>query len=490
MPTEILINVSPREVRAAVVENGALQDLLIERVSRRGLVGNVYAGRVLRVLPGMQAAFVEIGLERTAFLHASDIVPREPRDKPEAVRDDREIRDLLHEGQQVLVQVLKEPIGSKGARLTTAIAIPSRYLVYMPRGTGFGVSSRIVDTVERERLRADVEQIAARDSGGGGYIVRTAAEGAGPEALRADMLYLNKLWAVITERAAAAAAPALAHADPGLAVRVLRDLVRPGVARVLVDSEQALGQLRDFAQAFMPELAASLECYQGPRPILDLFGVEEEIQKALDKRVGRKSGGYVIFDQTEAMTTVDVNTGGYVGYRSLEETIYRTNLEAAATIARQLRLRNLGGIIIIDFIDMVEAGHQQQVLEALTAALVDDPARPQIAQVSPLGLVEMTRRRNRESLERLLCQPCPSCQGRGNAKRPETVCYEIFREIQRQRHQHRVGELVVLAHQDVVEMLLDEEAGSLAEVEAQTGCSIRLQTEAHCGPEQFDVVVV
>ncbi len=486
MQTEILINVSRREVRAAVVADGVLQDLLIERVSRRGLVGNVYAGRVLRVLPGMQAAFVEVGLERTAFLHASDILPREP----EAGREEREIRDLLREGQQVLVQVLKEPIGSKGARLTTAIAIPSRYLVHMPRGAGFGVSSRIADPVERDRLRAGVEELAAGDSVGGGYIVRTAAEGMGLEALRADMLYLNKLWAVIRERAADAAAPALVHADPGLPVRVLRDLVQPGVARVLVDSEEALSQLRDFAQTFMPELAAVLERYAGPRPILDLFGVEAEIQKALEKRVSLKSGGYVVFDQTEAMTTVDVNTGGYVGYRSLEETIYRTNVEAAATIARQLRLRNLGGIIIIDFIDMVEAGHQQQVLDALAAALAHDPARPQIAQVSPLGLVEMTRRRNRESLERLLCQPCPSCQGRGYAKRPDTVCYEIFREILRQHHQHRVREFVVLAHQDVVEMLLDEEAAGLAEVEAQTGASVRLQSEAHCGPEQFDVVLV
>jgi len=486
MQTEILINVSPREVRAAVVDDGVLQDLLIERVSRRGLVGNIYAGRVLRVLPGMQAAFVEVGLERTAFLHVSDIVPREPQ----AGREDPEIRELLHEGQQVLVQVLKEPIGSKGARLTTAIAIPSRYLVYMPRGTGFGVSSRIADPLERDRLREGVEDLAARDSVGGGYIVRTAAEGTGLEALRADMLYLNKLWAWINERAANTTAPSLVHADPGLAVRVLRDLVRPGVARVLVDSEEALSQLSGFARTFMPELAAVLERYAGPRPILDLFGVEEEIQKALDKRVGLKSGGYVVFDQTEAMTTVDVNTGGYVGYRSLEETIYRTNLEAAATIARQLRLRNLGGIIIIDFIDMLEAGHQQQVLEALVAALADDPSRPQIAQVSPLGLVEMTRRRNRESLERLLCQPCPSCQGRGYAKRPETVCYEIFREILRQHHQQRVREFVVLAHQDVVEMLLDEEAAGLAEVAAQTGASVRLQSEAHCGPEQFDVVLV
>ncbi|GMW07054.1 MAG: hypothetical protein AMXMBFR8_18500 [Nevskiales bacterium] len=488
MKAEILINVTAREVRAAVVENGVLQEVFIERSSRRGLLGNIYKGRVSRVLPGMQAAFVDVGLERTAFLHTSDIalppgVPAEMRGRAAA------IRDLLREGDEVLVQVLKDPIGTKGARLTTFITVPSRYLVLLPMGHGIGISSRIEDEGERERLKSVLAALLdpAPECG---FIVRTAAEGAGDEALRADMMFLLKLWNLIGANARTTAAGQLVHEDLPLAVRVVRDIVHAGIERVRVDSEEAYQQLREFAGAFVPGLAAVIELYTDARPILDLHGVEDEIQKALGSRVLLKSGGYAVIEQTEAMITVDVNTGGYVGHRNLEETIFRTNLEAAVAIARQLRLRNLGGIIIIDFIDMQEEPHRQQVLQAFQDALRADHAHTQITQVSPLALVEMTRKRTRESLEHIMCRPCPTCQGRGSVKTAETVCYEIFREILRQHRQFSVRELVVLAHQDVIEMLLDEESASLAELSDLTGKPIRLQAEAQYTPDQFDVVLI
>ncbi len=488
MKAEILINVTAREVRAAVVENGVLQEVFLERASRRGLLGNIYKGRVSRVLPGMQAAFVEVGLERTAFLHTSDIalppgVPAEMRGRAAA------IRDLLREGDEILVQVLKDPIGTKGARLTTFITVPSRYLVLLPMGRGIGISSRIEDEAERERLKSVLASILEPETEFG-FIVRTAAEGAGHEALRADMMFLLKLWDLIGENARATPAGHLIHEDLPLAVRVVRDIVHAGIERVRVDSEEGYQRLRAFAGTFMPDLAPVIELYTDARPILDLYGVEDEIQKALDSRVLLKSGGYAVIEQTEAMTTVDVNTGGYVGHRNLEETIFRTNLEAAVAIARQLRLRNLGGIIIIDFIDMQEEPHRQQVLQAFRDALQADHAHTQITQVSPLALVEMTRKRTRESLEHIMCRPCPTCQGRDSVKSAETVCYEIFREILRQHRQFSVRELVVLAHQDVIEMLLDEESASLAELSDLTGKPIRLQAEGQYAPDQFDVVLI
>jgi ribonuclease G len=484
---EILINVTAREVRAAVVADGVLQEVLIERASRRGLLGNIYKGRVSRVLPGMQAAFLDIGLERTAFLHSSDIAPP-PGVPPEMQGREPAIRDLLREGDDLLVQVLKDPIGTKGARLTTFVTLPSRYLVLLPRGSGIGISSRIAADAERRRLKELMESLTGTDSAG--FIVRTAAEGATAEALRADMEFLLKLWAVIERDARATPPGRLVHEDLPLEVRIVRDVVNADIGRVRVDSAESFARLSGFAGTFMPGLAPLIEHYTEGRPILDLFGVEEEIQRALDGKVQLKSGGYAVIEQTEAMTTVDVNTGGYVGHRNLEETIFRTNLEAAVAIARQLRLRNLGGIIIIDFIDMEEEGHREQVLKALADALAADHAHTQITQVSPLGLVEMTRKRTRESLEHIMCQPCATCGGRGSVKTPETVCYEIFREILRQHRQFDVRELVVLAHQDVVEMLLDEESGSLAELSEATGKPIRLQAESQYAPDQFDVVLI
>ena len=494
MTAEILVNVSPRETRAALVEDGALQEIFLERANRRGLISNIYKGRVSRVLPGMQAAFVDIGLERTAFLHASDIVhpavgkSGEP-DQPVTESVTQDIQALVTAGSEILVQVLKDPLGTKGARLTTFITIPSRYLVYMPKGRGIGISARIEDEAERQRLREAAGRFLRADAPGG-YIVRTAAEGATPDALRADMLFLEKLWTVLCEKAARARPGHLVHEDLPLPVRVLRDVVSSGVDKVSVDHAETFQRMTEFARTFMPDMAERIEMYGGDRPIFDLYGVEDEIQKSLDRKVSLKSGGYLIFDQTEAMTTIDVNTGAYVGHRTLEETIFRTNLEAAVAIARQLRLRNLGGIIIVDFIDMEEEDHRRQVLQALEKSLLGDHAKNHISSVSPLGLVEMTRKRTRESLEHMLCAACPTCEGRGFVKTTETVCYEIFREILRQSRQFEFQELMVLAHQDVIERLLDEESAALAELEVHTGKPIRLQTEALYQQDQYDVVLL
>ena len=489
MSVEILINASAHEARVAVLENGVLQEVFLERGSRRGLIGNVYKGKVSRVLPGMQAAFIEIGLDRTAFLHASDIL--DPRHADTGIEPPRSenIRTLVSEGSEILVQVLKDPMGSKGARLTTYITLPSRYLVYMPHGRGIGISARIENETERARLRNTL-QTYSQAGESEGFIVRTAAEDASADALRADMLYLRKLWEVIRSDGLLARAGVLVHADLPLRLRALRDLMTTDVDRVLVDQPAAFQEMQEFARTFMPEALPRIELYDEVRPVFDLHHVEEEIQKSLDRKVALKSGGYVIIDQTEAMTTVDVNTGAFVGHRNLEETIFRTNLEASVAIARQLRLRNLGGIIIIDFIDMAEAEHRRQVLQSLERALAGDHAKTSISSVSPLGLVEMTRKRTRESLEHLLCQPCPTCEGRGFVKTAETVSHEIFREILRQSRQFEFEQLMVLAHQDVIERLLDEESAALAELELVTGKPVRLQTEALYSVDQYDVVVM
>jgi ribonuclease G len=487
MREEILVNVTPREVRAALVENGVLQEVLLERASRRGLISNIYKGKVSRVLPGMQAAFIEIGLERTAFLHASDIV-RNPHEEANEGAPTPGISELVQEGSEILVQVLKDPLGSKGARLTTYMTIPSRYLVLMPRSRGVGVSARIEAEQERERLRLVMDSILPE--GGPGYIVRTAAEGASMEALRADMLFLEKLWASIQQSAGRARPGELVHEDLPLAVRVMRDLLSSEIDKVRVDSEAMFARMKDFAERFVPELAGAIELYTGARPIFDLYGIEDEIGRALGRKVPLKSGGYLIFDQTEAMTTIDVNTGAYVGHRNLEETIFRTNLESAVAIARQLRLRNLGGIIIIDFIDMTEEEHRRQVQQALERSLGNDQAKTQLMNVSPLGLVEMTRKRTRESLEHVLCEPCPICEGRGFVKTAETVCYDVFREILRQHRQFDFTEALVLAHPEVIERLLDEESATMAELEELTGKPIRLQTENMYSPDHFDVVLM
>ncbi|MFZ1324955.1 MAG: ribonuclease G [Candidatus Contendobacter sp.] len=486
---EILINVTPRETRVAVVENGVLQEILMERAGKRGLVGNIYKGRVARVLPGMEAAFVDIGLERAAFLHVSDIrLEAAPANGGSGERAAPAITDLTREGQELVVQVIKDPIGTKGGRLTTHITLPSRFLVFLADADVAGVSVKIDGERERQRLKELINDFRAEF--GGGYIVRTAAEGAQPEALRADMQFLQRLWQSIRERIQAVSGIGPLYEDLPLVLRVLRDFIGDSVEKVRIDSRETCQRMLEFAEKLVPEMVPRLEHYPGERPIFELYGVEEEIQRALGKKVPLKSGGYLVIDQTEAMTTIDVNTGAYVGHRNLEETIFKTNLEAAAAIARQLRLRNLGGIIILDFIDMVSQDHRQAVLRALEKHLEKDRAKSHISQVSPLGLVEMTRKRTRESLEQILCEPCPLCDGRGSIKTAETVCYEIFRELLREARQYSPRQFVVLASPDLVDAMLDQESNSVAQLEAFIGIPIKFQAEALYTREQYDVVLM
>ncbi|MBE0486298.1 ribonuclease G [Marinobacter sp.] len=494
MSEEILINVTPVETRVALVENGMLQEAYIERTSRKGIVGNIYKGKVVRVLPGMEAAFVDIGLERAAFIHASDLVtnqvsPDELSDGPKMVPD---IRTLLREGQSLVVQVTKDPIGTKGARLTTQLSIPSRYLVFMPGVSHIGISQRIEDDNERARLKAVIEEgVAAEvDHITGGYIIRTAAEAAVADDLLGDMTYLHRLSQSIHERMAKAPAPSVVYQDLPLFIRTIRDLIRPQTEKVRIDSRESYHRVMEFVQEFVTEFADKVEYYPGERPIFDLYSVEDEIQKALSRKVQLKSGGYVIIDQTEAMTTIDINTGAFVGHRNLEETIFKTNLEAARAISRQLRLRNLGGIIIIDFIDMDDPEHQRQVHRMLEKMLERDHAKTKITGVSELGLVEMTRKRTTESLGQVLCEPCPICDGRGFLKTAETVCYEIFREILRVNRAYEVENYLVMASQNVVDRLLDEESDNVADLETFISKSIRFQVEPFYSQEQYDVVLL
>ncbi len=487
MSEEILVNVTPQETRVAVVENGVLQELHIERSRSRGIVGNVYKGRVARTLPGMQAAFVDIGLDRAAFLHAADV--RCNGEAEGAVGEQVPIHARLHDGDEIVVQVTRDPLGSKGARLSMSLTLPARYLVYMPMTRHIGISQKIEDEAERQRLR-ELIRAATENGAEGGYILRTVAETASEEELRNDVRYLRRLWTSLQERMDSASAPALLHADLPLALRALRDLVRANVEKLRFDSRETFQRACEFAGDFIPELGSRIEYYPGERPIFDLYSVEDEIRKALERKVLLKSGGHLVFDQTEAMTTIDVNTGAYVGRRTLEETLFKTNLEAAQAIARQLRLRNIGGIIIVDFIDMADAEHRRQVVRALEKALARDRAKAHIAEMSALGLVEITRKRTRESLERLLCEPCPTCEGRGTVKTAQTVCYEIFREILREARQFGTDKYLVLASQVVVDMLLDEEAHSLAGLQEFIGRNIHLQVEPQYHQEQYDVVLM
>jgi ribonuclease G len=489
MSTEILVNASTHEARAAVVENGVLQEVFLERASRRGLISNIYKGRVSRVLPGMQAAFIDIGMERTAFLHASDIF--DPRHADTGIEPPRteNIRSLVAEGNEILVQVVKDPLGTKGARLTTYITLPSRYLVYMPKGHGAGVSARIESEAERERLRAAV--LAGIEPGeNAGYIVRTAAEDAPAEALRTDMMYLRKLWEFVRQTGLRTQPGNLVHADLPLHLRVLRDLLRPDVDKVLIDQASAHREMREFAGTFMPDALPRIDLYVEARPVFELHHVEEEIQKALERKVSLKSGGYLIIDQTEAMTTIDVNTGGYVGLRSFDDTIFKTNLEATQVIARQLRLRNLGGIIICDFIDMDTQEHRDAVLEELKKALARDHTRITVNGFSSLGLVEMTRKRTRESLAHVLCEPCPTCQGRGEVKTAQTVCYEILREILREARQFNAREYRILGSQQVIDLFLEEESQALAMLSDFIAKPISMQVETIYSQEQYDVILM
>jgi ribonuclease G len=571
---EILVNVSPTETRVALVENGLVQEVYLERARNKGLVGNIYRGKVVRVLPGMQAAFVDIGLERAGFIHASDFVvnvslssenasndllpsDEQPLPNPPLARGGSEplpstsiagggseplpstsiagggsqphpnssvagggsqplplprgrlggggdsssttaagtikdIRELVREGQSLLVQVTKDPISTKGARLSTQLSVSARNLVYMPRASHIGISARIEDEDERERLKHLLEQAldGVENRRSGGFIVRTLAEGCCADELRADIPFLFKLWDAMEEAMEKAPVPACIYKDLPLFMRTVRDLVKPRVEKVRIDSGEAFTAMCRFAKKYAPEIESKLEHYTGDRPLFDLNGVEDELEKALDIQVPLKSGGHLIIEQTEAMTTIDVNTGAFVGHRNLEETIFKTNLEATAVIARQLRLRNLGGIIILDFIDMQDPEHQRQVLRTLEKAMESDRARTTITGVSDLGLIEMTRKRTRESLGQIMCEPCPVCTGRGVLKTPQTVCYEIFREILREARVYDNDKFLVLAAQSVIDCLLDEESTHVADLEAFVGRAIEFRVETIYNQEQYDIVLV
>lgn len=492
MSEEILINVTPVETRVALVENGMLQEVYIERSLRKGIVGNIYLGKVVRVLPGMQAAFVDIGLERASFIHASDIASLDAEGMEERNNGNADIREVVRDGQTLTVQIIKEPIGTKGARLSTHLSISSRFLVYMPQTTHIGVSQRIEDEEERERLKQQIQECAESEglAGMGGFILRTAAEGIGMDELRVDVRYLKRQWLAIQQKIQDCKPPSVIYEDLPLSLRTMRDLARPELEKVRVDSRETCARVEQFTGEFVPEISDCVEFYDGDRPIFELFGVEDEIQKALSRKVQLKSGGYLIFDQTEAMTTIDINTGAFVGHRNLEETIFKTNLEAATALARQLRVRNLGGMIIIDFIDMSDSDHQRQVLRTLEKVLAKDHAKTSITGISELGLVQMTRKRTRESLEQILCEPCPACAGRGTMKSAETVCYEVFREILRDARAYENETYLVLASQPVVDRLLDEESASVADLEEFIGKEIKFQVEVMYTQEQFDVILL
>ena len=481
---EILVNVTPQETRVAVIEQGVTQEVHIERASTRGLVGNIAVGRVVRVLPGMQSAFIDIGGERAAFLHVADIWGH--RNNGQAPVP---IEKLLGEGQNLMVQVVKDPIGTKGARLSTQISIAGRFLVYLPQDSHIGISQRIEDEEERAHLREKLQQLLPSEEKGG-FIIRTMAEAASDRELSTDVEYLRKLWRGIQEKAAGSGALALLYQDLDLAERVLRDFVHEETARILVDSRETCARMLAFAGEFTPNVAERIQHYQGERPLFDLYGVEDEIEKSLAGRVDLKSGGYLIIDQTEALTTIDVNTGGFVGGRSFDETIFKTNLEAAQVIARQLRVRNLGGIIIIDFIDMQTEDHKNAVLNEFRKALARDRTRMTVNGFTQLGLVEMTRKRTRESLAHVLCEACPTCAGRGELKTAQTVCYQILRELMREARQFSAREFRILAAQPVIDMFLDEESQALAMLSDFIGKPVSLQVETAYNQEQFDIILM
>ena len=493
MSQEILINWSPQETRVAVVENGAVQELHLERSLERGLVGNVYLGKVVRVLPGMQSAFIDIGLDRTAFLHVADLMSSinsrhaetEPgkADAAPALPIERQ----LFEGKTIMVQVLKDSIGTKGARLTAQISIAGRLLVFLPQDSHIGVSQKIPPK-QREELRQRLQALAGE--AGGGFILRTNGEEATDAELSEDIAYLRKTWARIKDASMRLPPTSVLHQDLNLLQRVLRDVVSEATHSIRVDSRDQFVQLQTFAAEFMPATLKKIQRYDGERPIFDLLNIDEEIARALGRRVELKSGGYLIIDQTEALTTVDVNTGGFVGARNFDETVFKTNLEAAQTIARQLRLRNLGGIVIVDFIDMLRDNHRDAVLEEFKKQLARDRIKTTVNGFSALGLLEMTRKRTRESLSHQLCEPCSACGGKGVVKTARSVTYDILREILREARQFNPREFRVVAAPQVIELFLDEESQHLAGLSAFIGKPISLQSEVAMAQEHYDIVLL
>lgn len=482
MRHEILLNFTPLETRVAVVEQGMLQEILIERATHRGLVGNVYLGQVVRVLPGMQACFVDIGLDRSAFLHTKDFPSSQET-------QERSIQQLVTEGQSLLVQVIKDPVGSKGARLTAEVSLPARHLVLMPFATHVGISQRIDDEATREHLKTIAVEALKAQNLECGVIIRTAGDGQTTDDLEEDLVYLKRVWDNILKEQQTAKAPALLFEELPLTHRMIRDQIRRETDRVFIDSLETYTKLSQFASKFMPELSHLIQHYQGDRPIFDLYQIEDEIEKALSRQVELKSGAYLVVDQTEAMTTIDVNTGRFVGAHTLEQTVFRTNLEAAVAIGRQLRLRNLGGMVVIDFIDMDDDEHRRQVLRTLERSLDEDPVKTRVIGFNDLGLVVLTRKRSRESLSDLLQEPCPHCHGTGQMKTAETVCYEIFRAVMREYRAYSAEMTTVIAAPTVIDRLIDEESEALADLEAFIHRPIRLQVDGNFSQDRYEVVV-
>ena len=487
MSEDILINVTPFETRVALVEQGAVQELHMERSIQRGHVGNLYLGKVVRVLPGMQSAFVDIGLDRAAFIHVADL--RQNRHERTNGGTLTPIEKLLFEGQSLMVQVIKDPLGTKGARLSTQISIAGRMLVYLPYDPHIGISQKIESEEERIALRERVQALVPKDETGG-FIVRTQASEATDEELRVDQSYLRTLWSSVQALAKTQPTPSVLHTDLTLAQRVLRDMVGPDTGTIHVDSRTTSQELMGWAKIYTPSVLDRIKHYSGDRPLFDTANVDEEIARALSRRVDLKSGGYLIIDQTEALTTVDVNTGGFVGGRNFDDTIFKTNLEAAQALARQLRLRNLGGIIILDFIDMEDLEHRNSVLAELNKALSKDRTRMTVSGFSQLGLVEMTRKRTRDSLAHQLCESCPTCQSRGNVRTARTLCYEILREILRESRQFNPKEFRILASQAIVDLFLEEESPHLAMLGDFIGKPISLEVERVYSQEQYDIILM
>jgi len=505
MSNQLVINVTPQETRVALLEDGILAESYIERTKGRSIVGNIYKGKVVKVLPGMQAAFVDIGLEKAAFLYVSDVYRDieeyslmleegsngegdyefEVQEVPSYLSEPSQIEDLLCEGQEILVQVSKEPIGTKGTRVTSHFTLPSRYLVLMPTVDHVGVSRRIKDHSERRRLMEIIQGIKPQ---GMGFIVRTASEAADEEVLKGDMGFLLKLWDNIQRKKEGCSAPCLIHSDLNIVLRAIRDLLGPEVNKVVVDDRQEYRNIINFTKTYMPKLKCEIEMYEGREPIFDVHGIEMEIDKSLGKKVWLKSGGYIVIEMTEALTAIDVNTGRFVGKRNLEDTILKTNLEAAKEIAYQLRLRNIGGIIIIDFIDMERDGDREKVYLAFEEALKKDRTKTNILKISELGLVEMTRKRTRESLPRVLCEPCAYCDGAGHVKSKTTVCYEIFREIERIASSLGGATIMVDVNPEVADLLYDEERMGIEHLERKLDKRIVIKAKEGLHQDQFEIV--
>jgi ribonuclease G len=510
MGSEILIDTTSHETRVALLENGSVAELYVERERDKGIVGNIYKGIVTKILPGMQAAFVDMGLRRAGFLYVADVESIEGRESLEKFVEDESleeddkllvdgrrpgrrlqdspIEELLQEGQEILVQVSKEPIGTKGARLTSYITLPGRYLVFMPMVDHIGVSRRIVNEEERQRLKDIVRE---GKQPGVGFIVRTVSEGVDRQELHSDMAFLTKLWEDIQRKAAAAPAPALVHPDLNIILRTVRDLFTSEVDRLIIESIHDYETCLEFVRSYLPHLQPKIQLYQGKEPLFEAYGVELEIERALGRKIWLKSGGYIVIDQTEALVAVDVNTGRFVGKRNPEETILQTNLEAIKEIVYQLRLRNIGGIIIIDFIDMEREESREKVYNALLNTLRSDRSRTRISKISELGLVEMTRKRVRESLGRVLCRPCPYCDGSGTIKSAATICYEILRETRRAAAtSQKRRKILVRLHPIVADLLLEEEGGFLEMLEQEFQKQIIVKGDYDLHEEQYEVMLL